>query len=91
MDQYVLAELNGCVYRHVKGFYAKYFEEKPWSAAVEQVVHKVQPEMTNGRWSDFSKIKSQKALLEWLTKFQSTFLGNAQSLRLTQPANQQLR
>lgn len=33
----IRAELSGCVFRHVKGFFAKYFAGNSLSAAAEEV------------------------------------------------------
>ena len=66
-------ELSGCVFRYVKGFYAKYFEEKSWSTAAKQVVQKVQPTVASGLCIDFLEIRSQESLSAWLDRFQSMF------------------
>jgi len=71
-------ELSGCVFRHVKGFYAKYFEERSWSTAVKQVLQKVQPVMTSGLCIDLLEIRSQESLSAWLDRFQSMFLTEKQ-------------
>jgi hypothetical protein len=68
-------ELNGCVFRHVKGFYAKYFEDTSWSTAANHVLQKVQPTVVSGRCTDLLNIRSQESLTAWLARLQSMFLA----------------
>ncbi|KAI9859057.1 MAG: hypothetical protein M1813_007185 [Trichoglossum hirsutum] len=73
-NQYSLQEeLNGCVFRHVKDFYEKYFEDKPWSAAANQVAQKVQPTVASSLSKDFLGIRSQESLSAWLARFETMF------------------
>ncbi|PGH14969.1 hypothetical protein AJ80_05732 [Polytolypa hystricis UAMH7299] len=72
-------ELTGCVLRHVKGFYAKYFEDQSWSIAANQIVQKVQPTLANGLGIDFLEIRSRESLSAWLTRFHS-FLNNEEKI-----------
>lgn len=74
-DECIQAELSGCVFRHVKGFYAKYFENQPWSVAVEQAAHVVHPNSARALCRDFLELQSQDSFSAWLARLQSTFLA----------------
>lgn len=54
---------------NVKGFYEKYFETASWSSAAEHIVQAVHPEFLNHQ-----QLQSRIGFLEWLWRFQSTFL-----------------
>lgn len=53
----------------VKGFYEKYFATASWLSAAEQIVQAVHPEFL-----DHQELQSRIGFLEWLWRFQSTFL-----------------
>ncbi|KAH6957780.1 hypothetical protein BKA56DRAFT_601420 [Ilyonectria sp. MPI-CAGE-AT-0026] len=71
----IQAELSGCVFRHVKGFYAKYLEHQPWSMAVEQAAHVAHPNSARTFCRDFLELQSQDSFSAWLARLQSTFLA----------------
>lgn len=71
----IQAELSGCVFRHVKGFYAKYFENHPWSAAAEEAAHLVNPNSARAICRDFLELQSLDSFSAWLARLQSTFLA----------------
>ena len=72
-------ELSGCVFRHVKGFYAKYFEDTFWSTASNHVLQKAQPTVTRGLCTEFLRLRSQEYLSAWFARFQSMFLAEVQT------------
>lgn len=74
----IQTELSGCVFRHVKGFYAKYFEDKSWSTAAEQASQKAQLNVASALYRDFLELQSQGSFSAWLARLQSTFLAEGQ-------------
>ncbi|KAK3943566.1 hypothetical protein QBC46DRAFT_361833 [Diplogelasinospora grovesii] len=76
----IRTELSGCVFRHVKGFYAKYFEDKSWSTAAEQAAQKVQLDVASALYRDFLELKSQGSFSAWLARLQSMSLAEGQIL-----------
>ncbi|KAI9770965.1 MAG: hypothetical protein M1840_002669 [Geoglossum simile] len=86
IDPRILEEVNGCVYHDTKGFYEKYFEGKSWSSAAVQIVRDAKPQIIEGRWTDYPNPPSQDALLDWLWRFQSTFLLGGHSTYYSSPS-----
>jgi hypothetical protein len=73
IDPRILQEIDGCVYRNTRGFYEKYFEGRSWSAAVEKMVRAADPQIVDGRWTEYPNPPSQKAFLDWFWTFQAQF------------------
>lgn len=73
IDPRILQEINGCVYQNTRGFYEKYFEGRSWSAAVEKMVRAADPQIVDGRWTEYPNPPSQKAFLDWFWTFQAQF------------------
>ncbi|KAH6637139.1 hypothetical protein F5144DRAFT_647085 [Chaetomium tenue] len=73
-------ELDGNVFRGVDGFFAKYFENRPWSAALEE---KLQETKAADKLStDALGLTHFDALVEWLAAFGSLiFVADQSSLR----------
>lgn len=71
-------ELDGCIFRHVKGFYPKYFEEKSWSATAKRAAQKVQSAATSHLCSGIIEAPCQGSVSVWLARFQPTFLPKEQ-------------
>ncbi|KAI9776690.1 MAG: hypothetical protein M1839_009417 [Geoglossum umbratile] len=86
IDPRILGEVNGCVYNDTKGFYEKYFEKKSWSSTAEQIVRDAKPQIIEGRWTDYPNPPSQDAFLEWLWRFQSTFLLSGRGTYYSSPS-----
>lgn len=83
IDPRILQEIDGCVYQNIKGFYKKYFEEKSWSATVEKIVRAADPQIMDGRWTEYPNPPSQKAFLDWFWTFQDRFLQEARGVHET--------
>jgi Fungal protein kinase len=73
IDDRILQEIDGCVYSNTRGFYKKYFEERSWSSAVEQIARDANPQIINNRWTDYPEVPSQAAFMGWLKTFQEKF------------------
>src|SRR4051812_27935901 len=69
LDQCLVQEIDGCVYEDTKGFYGKYFEGKTWSEDAEQIARDANPQIIDGKWSDYPNDTSQGAFLEWFWGF----------------------
>lgn len=89
-------ELSGNVFRGVSGFFAKYFEDKSWSAAVQQKLQEPNSADIVGKLSaEAPNLADFGALVEWLAAFQSLFFPadqpslrfHSQSLWLNKPAS----
>ena len=74
IDERILQEINGCVYNDTGGLYQKYFEGKSWSAEAGRIVQTADPQVVNGRWSDYPQPPTQTAFLDWFWRFQAKFL-----------------
>ena len=74
IDPRILQEINGCVYQNTRGFYEKYFEGRSWSSAVEKMVRAADPQIVDGRWTEYPNPPSQKAFLDWFWTFQARFI-----------------
>lgn len=71
-------DLNSYVFRHVRGFYEKYFEGKPWSAAANQIAQNVQPTVASHLIKCLIEIRSPESLSTWLDRFESMLPPNEQ-------------
>jgi len=87
-------ELNGKVFRGVDGFFAKYFEGRSWSAAVQKKLQETKSaEAVRKLAAEALDLAHFDALAEWLAAFQSLFFAADQpSLRfrsqpLSKPAS----
>ena len=76
IDPRILQEIDGCVYQNTRDFYKKYFEGVPWSVTVEKIVDAINPQIVNGRWTEYPNPPSQEAFLEWFWTFQARYLQN---------------
>ncbi|KAF2787657.1 hypothetical protein K505DRAFT_379435 [Melanomma pulvis-pyrius CBS 109.77] len=85
MDERILQEINGCVYKDTGGFYEKYFEGKEWSTEAERITERVDPQVRNGRWTEYPALPSQTAFLNWLQGFQADFLGGGHGMFCDSP------
>ncbi|OBT47644.1 hypothetical protein VE00_02916 [Pseudogymnoascus sp. WSF 3629] len=72
-------ELNGHVFRHVGGFYEKYFKGKPWSAAANQIAQNMQPTVASSLIERLLEIRSPESLSTWLATFESMLPSNEQT------------
>lgn len=65
-------ELKGNVFRGVDGFFAKYFEAKSWSAAVQKKMQETESaEIVSKLSANVLSLTHFGALVEWLATFQS--------------------
>jgi hypothetical protein len=68
--------LKGYVFRGVDGFFAKYFEDKSWSAAVQNKMQETKSaEVVSKPSADVLGLAHFDALVEWLAAFQSLFFA----------------
>ena len=67
----LIDELSGCLFRHVKGFFTKYFEQSPWWAATEHTLGTVSLTVAKDLCMDLLNIDSQESLQAWLARCQS--------------------
>lgn len=72
-DERILQEIELCTYEKTIGFYEKYVENKSWSSIVARFAQEVNPQIVNGRWTDYPYPPTQTAFLEWVWRFQSRF------------------
>ena len=73
MDEFILQEVNLCLFENTKGFYEKYFEGKSWSSSVARFAQKVNPPVLDGRWAGYPHPPTQTAFLKWFGEFTRTF------------------
>lgn len=85
IDERILQEINGCVYRDTGGFYGKYFEEKEWSADAYRITQMANPQVRSGRWTEYPTVPSQDAFFDWFWGFQSGFLCRGRSMFYASP------
>ena len=79
IDLRILQEINGCVYKDTEGFYKNYFEGKEWSGKSYQIAERANPQVVNGRWTEYPQPPSQDAFLDWFWDFQSKYLQGGRS------------
>jgi len=79
LDERILQEINGRVYKDTEGFEGKCFEGKPWSKEAQQIVDEMNPRVVGGRWTGYPERPSQDAFLDWLFGLQSQFIANRRS------------
>ncbi|KAF1997507.1 hypothetical protein P154DRAFT_524707 [Amniculicola lignicola CBS 123094] len=85
IDERILQEINGCVYKDTGGFYEKYFEGKEWSAEAGRITERVNPQVRNGRWTEYPAVPSQSTFLEWFRQFQTNFLCGGRGMFYESP------
>ncbi len=78
----VYLELRGCVFRGVKGFFAKYFEGQSWTAAAEQVAENTPLDIASALCKELLELKSQAHFHPWLSRLQSIFLADGQKAQI---------
>ncbi|KAL7270069.1 hypothetical protein RUND412_007231 [Rhizina undulata] len=81
LDERILQEIDGCVFRDTQGFYRKYFEGKPWSPNLEVIIKATNPKINDGRWADFPEVPSQQVFFNWF--FDLDFLQGQRSAYYT--------
>ncbi|WVO17484.1 hypothetical protein L204_105176 [Cryptococcus depauperatus] len=65
--QSIRQELEGCMFRHVEGFFAKYFEDTSWCVAVENMMRETQSaESVRKLSTDLPRLTHFDALVNWL-------------------------
>jgi hypothetical protein len=70
--QFLRNELKGNAFQGVDGFFAKYFEARSWSAAVQKKMQKTESaEIVSKLSADVLSLTHFDALVEWLATFQS--------------------
>lgn len=74
LDQALLYELRGCIFRGVDGFFDKYFEQRPWTKQCKNIYQSIKPRHVDGRWADFPDPPTQDDVWAWLAQFQQDFL-----------------
>ncbi|KAJ8113967.1 hypothetical protein ONZ43_g5016 [Nemania bipapillata] len=79
LDERILQEINGCVYKDTEGFYEKYFEGKPWSKEAQRIVDEMNPRVVGGRWTEYPERPSQGAFLDWFFGLQNQFITDRRS------------
>ncbi|CAN9208921.1 unnamed protein product [Alternaria alternata] len=73
-------ELKGNMFRNIDGFFAKYFEGRPWSAAVQNRLQELKLAKKMGKLSGrASDIAHPDALAEWLVEFETLFFAGDQA------------
>ncbi len=73
IDYRILQEVDLCLYENTKGFYEKYFEGRPWTATVARFAQNANPQICNGRWTDYPYPPTQAAFFKWFWKLLPTF------------------
>lgn len=86
IDERIMQEINGCLYTDTKGFYEKYFEGKEWSAEAERIAQRVNPQVVNGRWTEYPQVPTQDAFLNWFWGFQRNFLQERRTTYYASPS-----
>lgn len=67
-------DLQGNIFRNVDGFYAKYFEDKPWSLVVQNKLHEPESAEAVGKLTaGVPGIAHSNVLADWLADFQALF------------------
>ncbi|KAK7397540.1 hypothetical protein QQX98_013096 [Neonectria punicea] len=62
-------DIDGNIYAGVEGFYAKFFEAKPWSSAAERMVEATRAQAIDKHIGQ--SLQSLEAFAAWLSQFQS--------------------
>lgn len=73
IDERILQEVSLCLYENTKGFYEKYFEGKSWSSSVTRFAQELNPQVLEGRWTEYPHPPTQIAFLEWFWEFAQSF------------------
>lgn len=67
-------DLQGNIFRNVDGFYAKYFEDKPWSLMVQNKLQEPKSaEIVSKLTAGVAGIANSDVLADWLADFQALF------------------
>lgn len=73
IDPRILQEVDLCLYENTKGFYKKYFEDKPWTSSVARFAQEANPQIRNGRRTDYPYPPTQIAFFRWFWNLLPTF------------------
>ena len=79
----IYEEIRGCTHQNVEGFFAKYFEGKPWVERTKEIYEAVKDRHVNGQWTDFPQPPKQDAVCKWWFDFQDEFLSNERGVYYT--------
>lgn len=85
MDECILQEINGRVYKDTGGFYEKYFEGKGWSPEAGRIIKRVNPRMRSGRWRDYPVKPTKNVFLDWFKKFRTEFFPSGHCMFYASP------
>ena len=86
----IFEEIRGCTYRNVGGFFSKYFEGRDWTEQTKEIYRTVQEQQASGRWTEFPDPPVEKAVIQWLFRFQEEFLSDARSIYYTTESTKDL-
>ncbi|KAF2453067.1 hypothetical protein BDY21DRAFT_388293 [Lineolata rhizophorae] len=64
IDERILQEINGCVYR----------DTKEWSADADRMTKMANPQVRSGLWTEYPIVPSQDAFFSWFWAFQRRYL-----------------
>ncbi|KAF3768265.1 hypothetical protein M406DRAFT_251224, partial [Cryphonectria parasitica EP155] len=90
LDQALLYELNGTIFRGVNGFFEKYFEGQSWTEQCRTIYQSISARHVDGQWADFPDPPTQKDVWAWLLQFQEDFLVGAPSTYHSAPSTSAL-
>jgi len=68
LDVALQYEPTGRIFRDVKGFFEKYFEQRSWSQRCTEVYNAMRMRYASGRWLDFPDPPDQVEVWYWLAR-----------------------
>jgi hypothetical protein len=90
VEDRIFKEIKYCTYPGVGGFFSKYFDGEEWTEESKRVYNTVKGRHVNGRWTYFPEMPTEKAVYDWLSRFQDKFLSDARGIYYTSKSGSEL-
>ncbi|KAL7962532.1 serine/threonine-protein kinase Sgk2 [Trichoderma compactum] len=82
-------EIKNCTFRHVGGFFKKFFNPENWRDEQKVMLKQVALAYDGKRWADFPAVANEEAVWGWLCSLEESALADAPyKLHTTKNANQ---
>lgn len=89
IERELFFEIKDCTFRHVGGFWDKFFDSERWNKHRNRMLEGVMTAHDGRKWVDFPSVPDERPVWDWLRSLETRFLAEApHQLYTTSSANQ---
>ncbi|UKZ73870.1 hypothetical protein TrVFT333_001524 [Trichoderma virens FT-333] len=70
-------EVKDCTFRHVGGFWDKFFDSNGWCEAHKKMLREIMAEHDGKKWTGFPSVSDKNTVWDWLRSLEDRFLTDA--------------